>query len=82
MSSRPSLFREIVMSRRRHRSRPRRPVNFKVYAIITLACGLLAFLVQLAFDTSSKAKESLDNAAKSMVQDAVKEQVKKEFKGK
>lgn len=71
------------MSRRRHRRhRPRRPINFKVYALITLACGLLALLVHLAFDMTGRAKEYANDAANAMVKDAIKEQIKQEIKGK
>lgn len=66
--------------RRRH-SRKRRPVNYRIYAIITLACGLLALLAQFALDATSKAKDYANEAADSMVRDVVKDQIKSEVKG-
>lgn len=67
--------------RRRH-SRKHRPVNYRIYAVITLACGLLALLVQFALDATGKAKDYANQAADSMVRDAVKEQIKTEIKGR
>ncbi|MCC7265336.1 MAG: hypothetical protein IT369_22765 [Candidatus Latescibacteria bacterium] len=66
--------------RRRH-SRKRRPPNYRIYAIITLACGLLALLVQLALDATTKVKDLADQTADSMVRDVVKDQIKNEIKG-
>ena len=68
--------------RRRRHSQKRRPINFRIYAIITLACGLLALLVQFAINATSQAKDYANKAADSMVKDAVKEQVKNEIKGR
>jgi hypothetical protein len=67
--------------RRRRHSRKRRPPNYRVYAVITLACGLLALLVQFALDAGSRAKEYANEAADSMVRKAVEDQVKSELKG-
>ncbi len=67
-------------TRRRH-SRKRRPPNYRIYAIITLACGALALLVQCALDATTKVKDYADEAADSMVRDAVKDQIKSEIKG-
>ena len=67
--------------RRRH-SRKRRPVNYRIYAVITLACGLLALLVHFALDAGSKAKDYANEAANSMVQDAVKKETQSAIKGR
>ena len=67
--------------RRRH-SRKRRPTNYRIYAVITLACGLLALLVQIALDATSKAKDYANEAANSMVQDAVKKETQSALKGR
>lgn len=67
--------------RRRH-SRKRRPINYRIYAVITLACGLLALLVQIALDATSKAKDYANEAANSMVQDAVKKEAQSALKGR
>ncbi|MBI2503080.1 MAG: hypothetical protein HYW07_07580 [Candidatus Latescibacteria bacterium] len=67
--------------RRRH-SRKRRPINYRIYAVITLACGLLALLVHFAFDVTGKAKDYADEAANSMVQDAIKKEAQSAIKGR
>ena len=67
--------------RRRRHSQKRRPINFRIYAIITLACGLLALLVHFAIDVTSQAKDYANKAADNMVKGVVEEQVKKEIKG-
>ena len=66
--------------RRRH-SRKRRPPNYRIYAIITLACGLLALLVQLALDATTKVKDLANETANNAVSSAVKDQIKNEIKG-
>ncbi len=68
--------------RRRRRHQPRRPINFRIYAIITLACVLLALLVHLAFDVTGKAKEYADEKANAMVKDVMKDAMKDAIKGR
>lgn len=67
--------------RRRH-SRKRRPANYRIYAVITLACGLLALLVHFALEGTSKAEDYADKAANSMVQDMVKKEAQSALKGR
>ena len=68
-------------SHRRH-SRKRRPVNYRIYAIITLACGLLALLVQFALDVTGNVKDYANQAADSMVKDAIKKEAASALKGR
>ena len=68
-------------SHRRH-SRKRRPINYRIYAIITLACSLLALLVHFALEGTTKAKDYANDAANSMVQDAVKKETQAAIKGR
>lgn len=68
-------------SHRRH-SRKRRPINYRIYAIITLACSLLALLVQFALEGTSKLKESANDAANSMVEGAIKKEAQSVVKGR
>ncbi len=67
--------------RRRH-SRKRRPINFQVYAVITLACSLLALLVHFALEGTSKVKDYANDAANNIVNDAVKKETQAAIKGR
>ena len=67
--------------RRRH-SRKRRPINFHVYAVITLACSLLALLVHFALEGTSKVKDYANDAANNIVNDAVKKETQAAIKGR
>ncbi len=67
--------------RRRH-SHKRRPINFRIYAVITLACSLLALLVHFALEGTSKVKDYANEAANSMVDDAIKKEAQSALKGR
>jgi hypothetical protein len=68
--------------RHRRRHSRKRPVNYRIYAAITLVCGLLALLVHFALDVTGKAKDYANEAANSMVQDAVKKEAASAIKGR
>ena len=63
----------------RHRSR-RSTTSLRTYILITVACGLLALLVQVLFEAPGKMEEYADERIKAATRDAIKAQAKEMLK--
>ena len=59
------------MPRRRGQS------NLKVYALITVACGILAVIAHFLFEAPDQVRQYAEEAVDSAVQDAVKKEVQR-----
>lgn len=49
--------------------------NFKIYAMITVACGILAVIAHFLFEAPDMVRQYAEDAVDNAVQDAVKKEV-------
>ena len=60
----------------RHRRRGRKRSNLRIYALITLACAVLAVLAHFLFEAPEAVRSYAEGEIQSAVRDAVRDEVR------